>query len=92
MKPENIKIINRSKGEARVKTMIRAHLYWLSGFPYKIDETVYWCCPALSELDKHRVSVTPKMISKAHRIINELRRDYPVALPGPHWGRTIATN
>jgi len=81
MKPENIKIINRSKGEARVKTMIRAHLYWLSGFPYKIDETVYWCCPALSELDKHRVSVTPKMISKAHRIINELRRDYPVALP-----------
>ncbi len=81
MKPENIKTINRSKGEARVKTMIRAHLYWLSGFPYKIGETIYWCCPALSELNNQRLSVTPKMISKAHRIINELKRDYPVALP-----------
>ncbi|TQV81074.1 hypothetical protein [Aliikangiella coralliicola] len=81
MKPENLKAINKYKGEARVKTLIRAHLYWLSGFPYLREGNVYWCCPYLPDLDKQKITITAKMISKAHRIINELRRDYPAALP-----------
>jgi len=81
MQPENKKAIKKSKGEARVKTLIRAHLYWLSGFPYLMDDRVYWCCPSYHERDKHKIIITPKMISKAHRVINELCRDYPKALP-----------
>ncbi|WP_144391541.1 hypothetical protein [Pleionea sediminis] len=81
MKPENLKIKSRAKGEARVKTLIRAHLYWLHGFPYKDDGTIYWCCPKLKSNNNKRIVVTPKLISKAHRTINELVRDYPRALP-----------
>ena len=81
MKPEYLKSTNKSKGEARVKTSIRAHLYWFSGFPYLNGGNVYWCCPGIPETDKQKITLTSKMISKAHRIINELRRDFPMALP-----------
>lgn len=81
MKPENIKTTYKSKREARVKTLIRAHLYWFNGFPYLSGGNVYWCCPSLPETDRQKITITSKMISKAHRIINELHRDYPIALP-----------
>lgn len=81
MKSKYLKATSKSKGEARVKTLIRAHLYWFNGFPYLSGGNVYWCCPSLPETDKQQITITSKMISKAHRIINELHRDYPIALP-----------
>lgn len=81
MKPTNLKSINKSKGQARVKILIRAHLYWFNGFPYINNEKLYWCCPDIDDTDKEALVINAKMISRAHRVINELRRDYQVALP-----------
>ncbi|MCW9015352.1 MAG: hypothetical protein OQJ89_00165, partial [Kangiellaceae bacterium] len=81
MKPTNLKLISKAKGEARVRTLIRTHLYWLYGFPYKLGKDVYWCCPGIKSGEKEKLSISPKLISKAQRVIYELKRDYPSALP-----------
>ena len=81
MKPINLKLVSKAKGEARVKTLIRAHLYWLYGFPYRKGNHIYWCCPGAKSGAKQKIVITSTLISKAQRVIYELKRDYRTALP-----------
>ncbi len=81
MKPANLTETKKSRGAARVKMLIRAHLYWFQGFPVLENGSLSWCCPFSTEPDKRIVNITVKHISKAARTINELQREYPKALP-----------
>ncbi len=81
MKPVNLAETKKSRGTARVKMHIRAHLFWFQGFPVLENDSLLWCCPFSTESDKRIVNITFKHISKATRTINELQREYPKALP-----------
>ena len=81
MKPVNLAETKKSRGTARVKMLIRAHLFWFQGFPVLENGSLLWCCPFSTESDKRIVNITFKHISKAARTINELQREYPKALP-----------
>lgn len=81
MQPLNPKLINQAKGLARAKMLIRSHLYWLNGYPVIDNKTIFWHCPFSLDVSLKKIIITPAMVSKAHRTINELYRDFPIALP-----------
>ena len=78
MQPSNIKLTKKAKGLARAKMLINAHLYWLEGCPVFVENKLLWLCP-FAAIDT--VVITTKMVSKAQRTINELYKDFPIALP-----------
>ena len=80
MKPNNLKQTKFSKGIARVKLSLRVHLSWLSAYPVNQQGAWFWCCPLAAQPDE-ATKLTGKHMSKAARVINELYRDYPLALP-----------
>lgn len=81
MKPADLKDTKKSRGTARVKMLMRAHLFWLQGYPSLEDGTLMWCSPLSSDSEKRKIEVSDKKLSKAVRTINELQREYPKALP-----------
>ncbi|MCF6319778.1 MAG: hypothetical protein L3J83_10975, partial [Proteobacteria bacterium] len=66
--------------------LIKTHLYWLNGFPvYKNAKNakngqLLWQCP-FSSLANSPIHITVPMVSKAQRTVNELFKDFPIALP-----------
>ena len=78
MQPSNLKLTKKAKGLARAKMLMKTHLYWLMGCPVFEDNKLLWLCPLSSN---SLVTITPKMVSKSQRIVNELLKDFPIALP-----------
>ena len=78
MQPSNLKLKTKAKGLARAKMLIKTHLYWLKGCPVFEDNKLMWQCPLSSN---NLVIITPKMVSKAQRTVNDLFKDFPIALP-----------
>ena len=81
MQPYNPKLSKKNQGLARVKMLLRAHLYWLNGYPVFCDNKLMWQCPMSSQLSLENIEITAQIVSKSQRTINELLKDYSRVLP-----------
>ncbi|WP_223788553.1 hypothetical protein [Marinicella meishanensis] len=80
MKPENFHK-KQKQSEARVKTIIRDKLGWMSGYPTVEHGQLIWRHGQGTYYHDLTTQIDSDVIRKSQRAINTLFRDYPVALP-----------
>jgi hypothetical protein len=80
MKPDNFNKKQR-QSVARVKTIIKGKLAWMTGFPVSEHKQLVWRYGLGAFMHDQLLFVDPHVIRKSQRAINTLFRDYPKALP-----------
>ena len=80
MKPENYNK-KQAKSVARVKSLIKTRLAWISGYPTHIENTWVWKYSSSAFYHDQEKKVDSQVISRSQRTVNTLLRDYPIALP-----------
>ena len=80
MKPDNFNKKQR-QSVARVKTIIKDKLAWMTGFPVSEHKQLVWKYGLGMFMHDQVLHVDADVIRKSQRAINTLFRDYPKALP-----------